>query len=228
MKKHIKILALALLLMGCIGTDIVDDLIVESKVVVDNLLESLKVGDSHQFSAQYFDNTGEASLKPIEWKSSDPMIVSITIEGLATAHQNGEVTITASVADGSTITDFLLQASEVTEESNTSKTGSFRGSSGYTAVGTATLKKNENGDLILDLSSNFKTSFALGTFIYLSNSTSGSSTRSGGLELNEIKSNGAKSFNVTAKEPSVTLESYKYVIVLCKPASITFGSAELI
>lgn len=224
MKKYIRCLLIPMLLIGCIGVDIVDDM-VEPRIVVDNLLESLKVGDSHQFTAKYFDNTGEVSAKPVEWKSSDPLIISITIEGLATAHKNGQVTITATVTDGSASTDILLQAADVTEELS-SKTATFMEVGNYMAEGTATLKKDENGEVILDLSSDFKTSFALGTFIYLSNSTSGSTTRSSGLELSQISSNGAKTFNVTSKESDVGLDTYRYVIVLCKPAGLTFGSAD--
>lgn len=77
------------------------------------------------------------------------------------------------------------------------------------------------------MSSNFETSFALGTFIYLANSTSGSSVRSTGLEVAEIKNNGAKTFNITQIKSNATLTDFKYVVILCKPASLTFGFAEL-
>lgn len=224
MKKHIIQFLIPLLFFRCIGTDVIDEIMLEPKIVIDNPLLSLKIGDSHQFLTQYFDSTGEMSSVEIEWQSSDPAIISITSQGLATAHNNGEVTITASTSAISI--DILLTASENTEEASTDKTGTFSGSSGYTAVGTATLKE-EDGEITLDLSADFKTSFALGTFIYLSNSTSGSATRSGGLELGEISSNGARSFDVTSKNATTTLDTYQYVIVLCKPASITFGSAEL-
>jgi len=224
MKNHIIHCLIPLLFFGCIGTDVIDELMLEPKIVVDNPLLSLKVGDSHQFSAQYFDSTGEISPEEVQWQSSDPTIISITSQGLATAHKDGEVTITVSTSDASI--DILLIAGDNTESASTDKIGTFSGSSGYTAVGTATLKE-ENGKITLDLSSDFRTSFALGTFIYLSNSTSGSDTRSGGLELGEITSNGARSFDVTSINAATTLDTYQYVIVLCKPASITFGFAEL-
>ena len=41
--------------------------------------------------------------------------------------------------------------------------------------------------------------------------------------ISAARSSGAKDFDL----PSVTLNQYKYVVVLCKPAGVTFGFAEL-
>jgi hypothetical protein len=89
------------------------------------------------------------------------------------------------------------------------------------------LKMESNGKLTLTLSDNFETSFALGTFVYLANSTAGSAVRSQGLELGEVKTNGAKSFDITAINGNVKIDTYRYAIILCKPASLTFGYADL-
>jgi hypothetical protein len=87
--------------------------------------------------------------------------------------------------------------------------------------------KEVDGNIILELSSNFETSFALGTFIYMANVTNGSQVRSSGLEVAQITTNGAKSFNLTAINPGIKLTDYTYVIILCKPATVTFGYAQL-
>jgi hypothetical protein len=72
------------------------------------------------------------------------------------------------------------------------------------------------------------TDFALGTFIYLANNnSSGTAIRNEGIELGEIKTNGSHTFNVTQNFPNATLSQFEYVIVLCKPASIPFGFAQL-
>ena len=81
--------------------------------------------------------------------------------------------------------------------------------------------------MFLYLSEDFETSFALGTFIYLANSTDGTAVRAQGVEIAEIKDNGAKEFNVSQIDPSIQLDDFRYVIILCKPASITFGYADL-
>lgn len=105
--------------------------------------------------------------------------------------------------------------------------GTFVSANGYKASGMAVLE-DDNGDIILSFSDDFMASFALGTFIYLANNnSSGTSIRSNGIELDEIKKNGSHTFNVTQKFPGTTISQYKYVIVLCKPASIVFGYAEM-
>jgi hypothetical protein len=51
--------------------------------------------------------------------------------------------------------------------------------------------------------------------------------RASGLEVAQISTNGAKTFDITAIRPATGLFDYQYVIILCKPASLTFGYAEL-
>ena len=107
--------------------------------------------------------------------------------------------------------------------------GTLQGQGGYTATGTVTLSRNEAGELILSTSDNFEVSFAAGTFLYLSNSEAGPATFTGGLEIADVSDTptGAQSFNVSQVEPNVTLSTYQYVVVLCKPFRLTFGTAEL-
>lgn len=100
------------------------------------------------------------------------------------------------------------------------RTGTFQSAGGYSTVGSVTVEEL-GGKLVVKLSNNFQASVALGTFIYLANSTSGGNVKSAGLDLGQWSS-GARNFDV----PGVTLNQYKYVVVLCKPAGITFGFAE--
>ncbi|MDA9555660.1 DM13 domain-containing protein [Pelobium sp.] len=155
-----------------------------------------------------------------EWFSENNSILQVDSNGLVTALANGVAGIHAKI-DGvkSNSIDFSVGV-------NTTLTGNFVSAGGYKAVGTATLK-NLNNQIILELGSNFETSFALGTFVYLANSTNGATVRASGLDLGEIKSNGAKTFNVSQIKPNLTLTDYKYVVILCKPASVSFGFAEL-
>ncbi|MFN0081517.1 MAG: hypothetical protein ACKVOM_03285, partial [Ferruginibacter sp.] len=104
--------------------------------------------------------------------------------------------------------------------------GTFVKAGGYQASGNATLGV-ENGRLILRLQSNFVTSFALGTFIYLANSTNASAVRSGGLEIAQITTNGAHTFDVSSVSNNANINTYRYVVILCKPATVTFGFADL-
>lgn len=162
---------------------------------------------------------GSIAGRPIEWFSENLNILSINLSGEVTAVAPGVAAIHAKV-DGvkSNSLIFTVNAGD--------NTGTFVSAGGYQAIGQAILKE-ENGQLILNLSNDFKTSFALGTFVYLANSTNGSQVRSAGLEIEQISTNGAHTFNITSKYPKVKISDYRYVIILCKPASVTFGYADL-
>lgn len=154
-----------------------------------------------------------------QWFSENESILRVDGTGKVTALANGIAGIHAKI-DGvkSNSIDFNVGSNSLS--------GSFTPAGGYRASGNTTLT-NANGQITLQLASNFETSFALGTFVYLANSTNGGTVRSSGLELGEIRNNGAHTFNVSQIKAGVTLSDYKYVIILCKPASVTFGFAEL-
>lgn len=302
------ILVMLTILVSCKGTDIIDDVIVNPVFTLTQAEAALRIGESANLSAKYFDEYGIEKTVDFVWVSSQSQIVSVTPGGKITGLAAGiaqvypqykntkgkEVTVTI-VGNDNSIAKVIISATKAsltlnetlnltalsqninnqtvsggtiewfsensaiitvnntgqlkavangttgifarvngvksniinfTVGSSSQLMGNFTAAGGYKAVGTATLK-NQNGQMILELSSNFETSFALGTFIYLANSTNGSNVRSSGLEIAEIKSNGAKTFNVSQIKSNVTLQEYKFVIILCKPASLTFGFAEL-
>lgn len=153
-----------------------------------------------------------------EWFSENEAILKVDASGKVTALANGTAAIHAKV-DGvkSNSIDFFVGSNNLS--------GTFI-SAGYKAAGSTTLKVI-NDELILSLSSDFESEYHLATYVYLSNSIVGSIIRSSGIELAEIKTNGAKTFNVSQIKPGIKLTDYKYVTILCKPASVTFGYAEL-
>jgi len=156
----------------------------------------------------------------LTWHSSNESVLTVSSDGVALAISSGAAAVYA-MADGvfSNEIHFMVGGGI--------RMGTFVSANGYQASGTAILN-NTSGDLILMFNENFMTSFALGTFIYLSNNnTSGTTIRAQGIELGEITANGSHMFNVTQKFPTATLEQYQYVIVLCKPATLVFGYAEL-
>lgn len=156
----------------------------------------------------------------VEYISLDPEIISVSDEGIATGIDNGFGRIIATVA-GVQSNTLGIQVGQ------TSRTGTFVGANGYDASGGTELFLADNGDLMLRLENNFDTDFALGTYIYLSNSTAGNVTRDEGLEIQEIGSGGSHVFNVSSIDSNVSIDDFNYVIVLCKPATITFGYAQL-
>lgn len=179
---------------------------------------SLGIGESHTLSVVVKNIDNEIlEGRTVEWFSENSSIATVA-NGLVTGVSTGLVDIHAKV-DG--VKSNLLNFSV-----GSGLTGTFIGAGGYKAVGMASLKEVE-GEIVLEFSTNFETSFALGTFVYMANVTNGSQVKANGFEVAQITSNGAKSFNLSAIMPAIKLTDYKYVIILCKPASITFGYAEL-
>ncbi len=192
-----------------------------ASVIISADKTSFNVGETIQLAATaYTSSNEEVSVDTFTWSSDMPSVVAVDASGLATAVSDGEAAITATV-DGVSSQEIKLMVGLQ------SRSGNFQGAGSYNTSGTTTLFIDESGDLILELGENFETDFALGTFAYLANSTSGSVVRAQGLEVSEITGKGFHSFNISEIDASVTLDQYQYVIMLCKPASITFGSAEL-
>lgn len=182
---------------------------------------TLAVGEELQLTAQAFDvNDREVAYSEVLWASTNPGSVTVSSSGLVRGEADGTAEITATI-------DEVVSAPYKVMVGVEGRVGTFQDANGYKAKGTATLIRDASDDLIIELSDDFETSFALGTFLYLANNTSGTAVAAQGLEIAEITTNGAQSYNVTAKDAAVGLDTYKYVVLLCKPASITFGFAEL-
>ncbi|WP_158587713.1 DM13 domain-containing protein [Algoriphagus lacus] len=157
--------------------------------------------------------------KTIQWFSENETIATVDQNGLVTAMKLGKTDIHAKVSG--------VKSNPVTVSVAVQQlSGTFVPAGGYRAKGMAFLNQ-ENEKLILRFSQDFETSFALGTFVYLSNSTNGQEIRSSGLEIAEIRANGPHTFDITSKHPEVQITDYKYVIIFCKPAAVTFGFAEM-
>ncbi|MEQ8303545.1 MAG: Ig-like domain-containing protein [Cyclobacteriaceae bacterium] len=207
-------------LIDTIRVTVVQDANSAAIVDITTPKSSLALGEMITLSSEIKNISGTIiSGGAIAWSSSNGAVATVNIDGIVTGVGSGKTIIMAE-SDG-------IVSNTIELEVSGDRTGTFSGANGYKASGTATLKEVD-GEIILELSADFTTDFALGTFIYLANNnTSGSTVRSAGIELGEITQNGARTFNVTANFPNVTLSQYQYVIVLCKPASIVFGFAQL-
>ena len=224
--------AIALALGGCIGTDVVDDLTTRLLTVTIKPPDdpTLEVGETLQLTAQVANGPDDADEVTMRWTSSRPEVLSVSETGLVTALAEGTADITV-VANGVTSEPYPLAVGEavVPPVAVDQRTGALAGQGGYQASGTVTLRQDEDGTLQLITSDDFTVSVALGTFLYLSNSKDGPTTASTGLQVADVSktASGAQTFDVTQLDASVALDTYQYVIVLCKPAQLTFGSAEL-
>ena len=192
-----------------------------AKVEIVGSIKNLSIGQSVTLTATIKNSSDQPiSGKTINWQSNNDLVISISSNGLATAKSNGIASVVA-VVDGVSSNPVLISVG------NLIRVGTFVKSGGYEASGSCNLSA-ENNMLILKFESDFKTSFALGTYIYLSTTnTIASTVKAAGLELGQITQNGVHSFDITALNSSVKIDDYKYVIILCKPATLIFGYAEL-
>jgi hypothetical protein len=179
---------------------------------------SLAIGESHRLELLVKNINNEIlEGRSVEWFSENSSIAAVN-DGLIIGLSTGLVDIHAKVEG---VKSNLLNFSV-----GSGLSGDFVSAGGYKALGMASLKEM-NGDIMLEFSNNFETSFALGTFVYMANVTNGTQVKANGLEIAQITTNGTKIFNLSAIRPDIKFTDYKYVIILCKPASVTFGYAEL-
>ena len=179
---------------------------------------TVQKGSSVQLNAIVKNLNGVAiSGKTITWRSSNEMVFTISSTGLATALSDvGTANIIAEADQVQSPSIMLTTKAKI-------RMGTFVSAGGYHTSGTCSIGV-VNGRSLLSLHSDFDTSFALGTYIYLANDTNGSKVRSSGFHVSLITTDGVQTFDVTGK---VNIDDYKYVISLCYPASVTFGYAEL-
>lgn len=214
----VKILFL-ICLCGCIGTDIIDDEM-EEVIIIENAIDTLKVGDQHQFEARYLNNVGLEASVTFTWNSSDAAIISVETTGLATAHQPGTVTLTVE-AEGKT-ESIEVAAGNKTSEVVNERTANLATVSSYPLSGSALLKKSDNG-LILEFGDNFNTTSALpGLYVYLTNNVN---TLNGALEVGKVTAfSGRQSYEITA---TTDLFEYNFVLFYCKPFVVPVGNGKL-
>ncbi len=206
-------------LTSCIGTDIVEDIIVDQSVAISNRLETLAVGDSYQFEANFFDEMGEQATADITWSSNNEAVMSITASGLATGVSQGGVWISAM--SGTAQDSVMVSVGPSTTFAAAERTGSFVGLRDYNVSGNFTL--TEDGDnLVLTFASNFVASRGPGLFVYLSNN----STRvNGGVEMGQLMQNsGAQTYSIALTEAQ--LDTYNHVLIYCKPFGVAFGTGQ--
>lgn len=105
------LLVLLGLLAGCIGTDLIDELpdapMQDARIEVSPPSQALLQGQTAMFQATFFGTDGQPATTAFTWESSDPTRASVDASGTVTAHQAGQVFITAT-ANGVTSSPAML------------------------------------------------------------------------------------------------------------------------
>ena len=192
-----------------------------ASVMVNIPLNTLEAGATLQCTATVRDGNGdEIPEQMVTWQSSNPMILQIDENGLATGISPGMANIIAT-ADG---VSSVPVAVEVTPVGGASRTGNFQGSNSYNVRGTATLA-TENGSLQLRFGDDFQSSNGPGLRVYLATNAPAVLTSQNSVRLGNLKSTrGAQTYDVPA---SVAIDDFDFVVIYCEPFNVPFGFARL-
>lgn len=214
------------LLTSCIGDDIIADEVPE-RLRINNRIDSLRLGDSFQFEVMFFNNIGQAEDRQVDWTTSDANVISVSPNGLATAHEKGAATITATVniPDKAPVEDsFEVVVSDVTTEveAMTNRNGSIKTTSSYVLTGDFELFQ-EGNSLILSFDESYRASSALpGLYVYLTNNPN---TTTNAYEIGMVTQfNGAHTYEIPA---DIGLDTYNYLLFFCKPFRVKVGDGEI-
>ncbi|MEM7548714.1 MAG: Ig-like domain-containing protein [Bacteroidota bacterium] len=179
------------------------------------------LNESLQLSVEALNAFDETISTTIAWSSSNSEIAMVSITGLVSGVASGISTITATADNG------LSSAIAIMVMGSNARAGTFTGTGGYSASGSAMLVLRDD-EIFLEISSDFRVSNGPGIFWFLSNTTNGRTTLTQGLQISEgAVRNGAATFNISQVDSNVTLDEYDFIVVLCVPfGGLTFGFAE--
>jgi len=218
MNKWIYLLAIALSLTSCIGTDVLEEEIFPERVQIVSSADTIKVGESFQFIALFFNTSGEMEDVALNWRSLDNSIIEINQNGLATAVNGGT---TQLIVEANAVSDTaLVTAGAVTVSSTNTdaRTGTFQGLNNYRVEGSFKMELLGESSVRLSFEDDFVASNGPGLFIYLTNNEN---SISGGIELGELKeTRGAQFYDFDQAD---LFNVYSYVMVYCKPFGVPFG-----
>ncbi|MEO9805929.1 MAG: Ig-like domain-containing protein [Reichenbachiella sp.] len=212
-------------LQGCVGTDVIDDL-VDVKIEITNPIMSLKIGDSYTLMHRYLNNVGMEEAAEVTWISSNEAALSIDGNGSVTALQAGESEISVVLTKNNQIMDKISveASSETVVLTSGAKSGVIATTSSYPLTGDFVIT-NVDGGVKIDVADNYTADTGLpGLYVYLSNNPS---TTSGALEIGAVTVfSGAHSYAVSAEE--LTVDTYAYLLYFCKPFNVKVGHGEIL
>ena len=230
MKKAILMVVCILPLFSCVKTDLVNDR-VDPKIFISNpLLELKKNGAAHQFEVNYFNYVGKEIENPsVSWSSSDPAVLTITEDGLATGIEFGTATVTAALTtleENLTITkkDVVIVSTATLTES-IEFIGTVVTTSNYKLGGSYVLKvhEDENDILRLSLGDDYVASTSLpGLYIYLGNNPN---SIADAYEIGPVTVfQGAHFYDLPS---TISIYDYSYILYWCKPFGVKVGEGQI-
>ena len=215
-------------LYNCIGNDYIDDR-VDERISLNNSIDEILLNETHQLTANFFNNVGILDTTELTWFSLQPTIISVNNTGLITGLEEGSATIRVEVITslGSVIFDEIeikVSKNPINDVPDIiTRSGTIISTSSYLLEGDFTISEiSSSQDLNLNIADNYNASTSLpGLYIYLSNNPN---SIAGALEIGAV--------NVFSGTHSYTIENkgindYKYLLYWCKPFSVKVGQGEI-
>lgn len=223
MKKYLfLLLAMSIVLNSCIKDDIIQDF-VDPTIRITTIPDTIVINSTYQFEFIYLNNIGLKQEVDAIWSSSNPSIIGIDANGLATAKAIGNADISIEYKSPELDLKEVVNVSVglTSIESSIEKTGSIESTSSYTLEGDFKLIENDN-NLSLAFSENYKASTALpGLYIYLSNNPN---SIANAFEISPVETF-AGVHNYTIE--NVKINDYKFLVYFCKPFNVKVGDGEI-
>lgn len=116
----------SLLQSGCIGTDVVDEVIGQdqSSLQLEQENISLLIGQTQSLKATYYNEAGIEMQTPLDWISENPSIATVSTDGLVTAKALGQTGIVVSTEDQITARALVTVVADVNAVASVTISGS--------------------------------------------------------------------------------------------------------
>jgi hypothetical protein len=211
--------------IGCIGEDVIDDE-VAPEVRILNFIQNLKVSETYQLNATFFNNVGREESVIINWSSSDESVATIDQNGILTGISEGQTSIKASVIYNNQTVENSSTITIVMGDTNIdpiTKSGQIATTSSYNLKGSFTLSEIENSNnLLLSLENDYEASTSLpGLYVYLTNNPN---SIANALSLGPVTVfSGAHSYTIL----NTGINDYSYLLYWCEPFGVKVGGGSI-
>jgi len=227
MKQALLFATAFLLFFSCVETDYKNDR-TDPKIFISNpLLELKKGGVEYPYEIDYFNYVGKQVENPkISWTSSDPAVLEITEDGLATGIDFGTATVKATlITSEETLT--IISNDEVIVSTATLKeslefVGEITSTTSYLLKGSYSLVALDDGGVKLSLGEDYEADTNLpGLYVYLGNNPKSIADAH---EIGPVTVfQGAHFYDL----PTLDLYDYNYILYWCKPFGVKVGEGQI-
>ncbi len=221
---HLAIFFFATIAMtSCIKDDFLEDE-VDPVLRISNPIDSLELDSEYLFHSVYLNNVGIEEDIEVTWSSTNPEVISVDDNGLATAQSLGQaIIITSTTVDNIELVDSLTISVGQTTVTTSAQviTGNIQTTTFYTLEGGFEYRETDSG-VLLSIDENYRASSSLpGLYIYLSNNPN---SIANAFEIGKVTVfSGAHEYNIS----DVGLSEYSHIVYFCKPFNVKVGDATL-